>query len=191
MELITLWGGQIVIAHPFFISYHRIVTGEITARELRAFWRERREAAVFDAREEGPYAEAHPFFAVSLPLSKIELSTRALVPRRETPVVVYDAGEGLAAEAARRIAGLGYSDVRVLAGGLSAYEAEGEIYRDVNVPSKAFGELVEAIRGTPSLSAREVKQLIDERADLVVLDVRRFEEYQAMSIPSAVSVPNG
>ena len=165
--------------------------GEISTAEVRAMWRERREVAVFDAREEGPFAEAHPFFAVSLPLSKIELNIGALVPRRETPVVVFDAGEGLAAEAARRIAGHGYRDVRVLAGGLHAYGAEGELFRDVNVPSKSFGELVEAIRGTPSLSARELKRLMDERADMVVLDGRRFEEYQAMSLPTAVSVPNG
>ena len=76
--------------------------------------------------------------------------------------------------------------MRVLAGGLNAYAAEGELFRDVNVPSKGFGELVEAIRGTPSLSAKEVKQLIDERADMVVLDGRRFEEYQAMSLPTAM-----
>ena len=167
------------------------MAGEISTAELRAMWRARREVAVFDAREEGPFAEAHPFFAVSLPLSRIELNIRAMVPRREAPVVVYDAGEGLAREAARRIAGLGYRDVRVLAGGLNAYAAEGELFRDVNVPSKSFGELVEAIRGTPSLSAQELKRLMDERADMVVLDGRRFEEYQAMSLPTAVSVPNG
>jgi rhodanese-related sulfurtransferase len=154
-------------------------------------WRERREVALFDAREEGPFSLEHPFFAVPMPLSRIELSMRALAPRLDTPVVFYDDGEGLAENAAARVAALGYRDVRLLAGGLAAYRAEGEVFRDVNVPSKAFGELVEAVRGTPSLSAREVKRLIDERADMVVLDGRRFEEYRAMSLPTAISVPNG
>src|SRR5262249_10619124 len=67
----------------------------------------------------------------------------------------------------------------------------GEIFRDVNVPSKAFGELVEAIRHTPSLSANEAKALIEAEGNVVVLDVRRFEEYRSMSIPRGVSVPGG
>jgi rhodanese-related sulfurtransferase len=65
------------------------------------------------------------------------------------------------------------------------------VFRDVNVPSKAFGELVEAIRHTPSLSSDEAKALIENETDLVVLDARRFEEYRTMSIPRGVSVPGG
>jgi rhodanese-related sulfurtransferase len=57
------------------------------------------------------------------------------------------------------------------------------------VPSKSFGELVESKRHTPSLSAQEVKALIDSKADVVVMDARRFDEYQTMSIPSGISVP--
>ena len=41
--------------------------------------------------------------------------------------------------------------------------------------SKAFGEWVESIRHTPSLSAQEVKALIDQQADMVVLDARRID----------------
>jgi rhodanese-related sulfurtransferase len=59
------------------------------------------------------------------------------------------------------------------------------------VPSKAFGELVEAIRHTPSVSASEAKALIESERDLVVLDARRFEEYRTMSIPRGISVPGG
>jgi hypothetical protein len=68
-------------------------------------------------------------------------------------------------------------------------DAGGELFRDVNVPSKAFGELVEHERHTPSLSAQEVQALIAGGADMVVLDARRFDEYRTMSIPTAVSVP--
>ncbi|MGV8637346.1 rhodanese-related sulfurtransferase, partial [Pseudomonas aeruginosa] len=55
--------------------------------------------------------------------------------------------------------------------------------------SKAFGELVEAERHTPSLAAEEVQALLDARADAVILDARRFGEYQTMSIPGGISVP--
>ena len=76
-----------------------------------------------------------------------------------------------------------------MTGGLAECQLHGEVFRDVNVPSKAFGELVEAIRHTPLLSVEEVKAILDTRADVVVLDARRFEEYRAMSIPHRISVP--
>lgn len=159
--------------------------------ELRRRWRAGEEVALLDVREEGPYSLAHPFFAVSLPLSQIELRILDLVPRRDAPIVVYDDGEGYAARALPRIAALGYSDVSMLDGGLRGYAQAGEVFRDVNVPSKAFGELVEAIRHTPSLSSDEAKALIESEKNLVVLDARRFEEYRTMSIPRGVSVPGG
>ena len=58
------------------------MTKTITARELRAHWAEGREIALLDVREEGPFAEAHPLFALSVPVSEIETSLPALVPRR-------------------------------------------------------------------------------------------------------------
>ncbi|WP_315750339.1 MULTISPECIES: rhodanese-like domain-containing protein [unclassified Bradyrhizobium] len=164
---------------------------QTTPTELRRRWRAGEEVALLDVREEGPYSLSHPFFAVSLPLSQIELRILDLVPRLNVPVVVYDDGEGYAARAVPRIRALGYTDVSVLAGGLSGYARHGEVFRDVNVPSKAFGELVEAIRHTPSLSADEAKALIERESNLVVLDARRFEEYRTMSIPRGVSVPGG
>lgn len=150
----------------------------------------RREIALLDVREEAPFAECHPLFAANMPLSRIELEAWSRIPRRDTPVVVYDDGEGLAPRAARRLAELGYTDVSLLEGGLAGWrEAGGELFRDVNVPSKAFGELVESKRHTPSLSAQEVKALLDAKANVVVLDARRFDEYNTMSIPGGISVP--
>ena len=163
----------------------------VSPTELRRRWRAAEEVALLDVREEGPYSLSHPFFAVSLPLSQIELRILDLIPRLDAPVIVYDGGEGYAARAIQRIAALGYTDIAILEGGLAGYALTGEVFRDVNVPSKAFGELVEAIRHTPSLSADEAKALIENEKDLVVLDARRFEEYRTMSIPRGVSLPGG
>jgi rhodanese-related sulfurtransferase len=75
---------------------------------------------------------------------------------------------------------------------LRAWIASGaEVFRDVNAPSKAFGELVDATRHTPSISAEDLQAKVRSGADLVVLDARRFEEYRVMSIPTARSVPGG
>jgi len=171
-----------------------------TTAEVRAALLARREIALLDVREEAPFAEAHPLFAANLALSRIELEAWRRIPRRDVPIVVYGddngRGEGLARRAAERLAGLGYTRVSLLDGGLAGWAAAGgELFRDVNVPSKAFGELVEAERHTPSFSAQEVQALLDQqragKADVVVLDARRFDEYQTMSIPGGVSVPGG
>ncbi|MFC6340180.1 rhodanese-related sulfurtransferase [Pseudomonas sp. CCM 7891] len=158
--------------------------------EIRQALLNREELALVDVREEAPFAEAHPLFAANIPLSKLELEVYSRIPRRDTPVTVYDNGEGLVAIAVQRLQALGYTRVSVLEGGLDGWRsAGGELFIDVNVPSKAFGELVESQRHTPSLAAEEVQALLDSEADVVVLDARRFDEYQTMSIPTGISVP--
>lgn len=158
--------------------------------ELRQHLLAKDELALIDVREEAPFALEHPLFAANIPLSKLEIEVYARVPRRDTPVTVYDESEGLAALAVERLRALGYTDVALLEGGLAGWrEAGGELFRDVNVPSKAFGELVESLRHTPSLAAEDVQRLLDDKADVVVLDARRFDEYQTMSIPGGISVP--
>ncbi|KAJ4264211.1 hypothetical protein NW762_005405 [Fusarium torreyae] len=163
----------------------------ITPQALRRHWANRDEIAVLDVREEGPYSIAHPFFALSVPVSEIEAKLPALVPRLSAPIVVYDDGEGYVEHAVQRILTLGYRDIAVLEGGLAGYSRVGEVFRDVNVPSKAFGELVEAIRHTPSLPAPEIKRIIENDKNIVVLDARRYEEYHTMSIPRGQSCPGG
>ncbi|WP_262409167.1 rhodanese-like domain-containing protein, partial [Pseudomonas viridiflava] len=122
--------------------------------EVRRALLDRRELALVDVREEAPFAQAHPLFAANIPLSKLELEVFSRIPRRDTAVTLYDDGEGLADIAQQRLQALGYSDVKQLEGGLQGWrEAGGELFIDVNVPSKAFGELVEHQRATPSLAA--------------------------------------
>ncbi len=158
--------------------------------QIRQALLDQEEVALVDVREEAPFAESHPLFAANIPLSKLELEVYSRIPRRDTQVTVYDNGEGLASRAAERLIALGYTRVSLLEGGLEGWrKAGGELFIDVNVPSKAFGELVESERHTPSLAAEEVQALLDSQADVVVLDARRFDEYQTMSIPTGISVP--
>ena len=148
------------------------------------------EIALLDVREEDPHAQEHPLFAANFPLSRIEVDALSKLPRKDVPIVTLDDGEGYSELAAQRLTELGYLDVSTLKGGVTAWKAAGgEVFKDVNVPSKSFGEFVESKRHTPSLSAQEVKQLIDNHEDVVVVDVRRFDEYQTMSIPTGISVP--
>lgn len=148
------------------------------------------EIALIDVREEHEFAQGHPLFAAQIPLRRIDEEARWRIPRLATPIVVYDDGEGLARKAAVRLEALGYTDVRELEGGLSGWRGAGyELFEDVNSYSKAFGELVEHRRHTPSLPAEEVQALIREKADIRILDARRYDEYHTMSIPTGTSVP--
>jgi predicted metal-dependent enzyme (double-stranded beta helix superfamily)/rhodanese-related sulfurtransferase len=137
-----------------------------------------------------PVRPAHPLFASQLPLSRLELEILDRVPRKDAKIVLYDNGEGLVSPAGKRLAALGYTQIRALAGGLQGWKDAGyELFQDVNSYSKAFGELVEARRHTPSLPAQEVQARIDQGADQVILDSRRFEEYAVMSIPAGSARP--
>ncbi len=156
---------------------------------------DRREIAFLDVREEDPHARSHPLFAANFPLSRVELDAYDKLPRRDVWIVTLDEGDVSTAEsdamlAAQRLVQLGFTNVSVFEGGVRAWAAAGgELFKDVNVPSKSFGELVESRQHTPSLSAQEVKALIDEKADVVLLDVRPFEEFNTMSIPTAINCP--
>jgi rhodanese-related sulfurtransferase len=161
-----------------------------TPAQIRAALLAREEIAIIDVRDEHDFAQGHPLFAAQIPFARIPVEARWRIPRLATPIIVYDDGDGLAEDAAERFVALGFTDVRLLDGGLQAWwEAGYELFQDVNSYSKAFGELVEHRRHTPSLPAEEVQALIREKADIVILDARRYEEYHMMSIPTGRSVP--
>lgn len=132
------------------------------AADILSALRQQQEVALVDVRDEALYATGHPLFAVNIPLSKLELEWLDRIPQRDTAITLYDNGEGLAQTAAERISALGYRHVALLAGDLPGWQAAGgELFIDVNSPSKAFGELVEHHNQTPSLSADEVHALLN------------------------------
>jgi rhodanese-related sulfurtransferase len=162
----------------------------VTPAQIRRALLLREEIALLDVRHEAAYATGHPLFAANMAADRIELEAEIRLPRKDVPIVVYDNGEGLVAQAADRLSALGYTDVRELDGGLQAWRMAGhELFRDVNSYAKAFGELVEQRKHTPSLAAAEVAALIASDAKLAILDVRRPDEYATMNIPGSVSVP--
>jgi rhodanese-related sulfurtransferase len=162
----------------------------VTPSQVRRALLLRDEIALLDVRHEASFATGHPLFAANMAADRIALEAGTRLPRKDVPIVVYDAGEGLVAAATDRLAALGYTNVRQLDGGLQAWQGAGyELFRDVNSYAKAFGELVESRRHTPSLSAEEVAALIAAKANIRILDVRRPDEYATMNIPGSISVP--
>jgi rhodanese-related sulfurtransferase len=166
------------------------VAGSISPVELRNRLRSGGEIAIVDPREEGSFHERHLLMASCLPLSRLELMAPGLLPRRSVPVVVCDAGEGLAERAASRLTAGGYTDVSVLAGGVAAWEAAGfPVYSGVHVPSKAFAEVVEHEMKTPWITVDDLAERQKRGDNMVIFDSRSYEEYHSNSIPGAISVP--
>jgi rhodanese-related sulfurtransferase len=162
----------------------------VTPPQVRCALLLREEIAFLDLRREAAYATGHPLFAANMAADRITLEAETRLPRKDVPIVVYDAGEGLVPSATDRLMALGYTNIRHLDGGLEAWRMAGfELFQDVNSYAKAFGELVESRRHTPSLTADEVAALIAAKANIAILDVRRFDEYATMNIPGSISVP--
>ncbi len=159
---------------------------------VRAMLRDGAEMALIDVREEGVFSEeGHLFFANSVPLSRLELMIRDLVPRQSTRIVVHDGGgEDLAERAAAKLAQMEYGNLATMAGGARAWAAAGfELFTGINVPSKAFGELVEHHCKTPHIAASELKRRLDAGEEVLIVDSRPIGEFRNMSIPGAFDCP--
>lgn len=162
----------------------------IRYQDIRQKLLDQEEIAIVDLREEHIFAQNHPLFATNISLSRLEIEILNRIPRLDTLVVLYDDGDGRVERAYAKLKQYGYRHVYVLEDGIQGWQRDGgELFIDVNSASKAFGELVEHHKGTPSLSAEELQAKINAQENIVILDARRFDEYQTMSIPMGVSVP--
>ena len=164
----------------------------ITPQALKAALADGEEVAVLDVRETGVFARRHLLFAASAPLWRLELLIDRLVPRRGTRTVLVDGDGTLAHEAAAKLVRLGWRNVSVLAGGTDGWEAAGyEVFSGTNVPSKAFGEVIEHEKHTPWITSAELEERLARGDNIVVVDSRTPEEFTAFSLPFAHSLPGG
>jgi rhodanese-related sulfurtransferase len=177
-------------SHPSSFS----TSPSVSPITLKQWLHDGAEISLLDVREHGQYGESHLFYAVPLPYSRLEVDVGRLVPRLTTRIVAYDDGanDTIAGRAATRLAGLGYTNVSVLAGGIAAWREAGlTCFAGVNLPSKTFGELAEEVYHTPRISAGDLAGKLAAKENVVVLDGRPYAEFQKMSIPQAVCCPNG
>ncbi len=165
---------------------------EISAGQLRDWLYDDAELALLDVREPGQIADGHILFSAPLPYSRFELDMPHLVPNPGVRIVLCDAGDGVAVRAAMRARALGYGRVSCLAGGVAAWARAGHtLYQGVNVPSKAFGELVEHACGTPHIAPQELARLRSGQSEMVIVDGRTGAEFGRMKIPGGQWCPNG
>lgn len=182
-----------------FMAKAKILTPVLSVQQVKAMLKSGEVFAFFDVREEGEFStQGHPLFATPLPLSRLEPRALALLPDPGTRIVLMDSGDdaqdpqwaGRANRAAAKLSQLGYTNLSVVKGGLKAWRDAGyEVFTGVNVPSKAFGEVVEHENDTPRIDAADLQKLVDAKTDLVILDSRPMPEFNNMSIPGGVDCP--
>ena len=128
----------------------------ITSSDLSKLLESGTRHALLDVRERATYERGHIYRATSLPRRLLETRLPRLVTARATPIVVYDDTGPLAALAAKMLGAMGYTDVRVLDGGLSAWR----------VPdSRSFDRSDEVIIATRMVADQLARRLaINERA---------------------------
>jgi rhodanese-related sulfurtransferase len=148
--------------------------------------------AALDVRERAAYERGHIYWSTSLPRRLLEARLPGLVTAKATPIVLIDA-DGTVADLARpTLAAMGYTDVRVLEGGLAAWRAAGRpLVQGLNVPSKVFGERALHEWKTPQVTCPELAERIARGDDMVIVDSRTPEEYHRGCIPGSVSMPGG
>jgi rhodanese-related sulfurtransferase len=164
----------------------------VTASDLRNLIVGPDELALIDLREGGVFSKSHLLFAISCPLSRLEIFIEGLVPLKTVKLVLCaSAIDGdMTTTGAARLSKLGYSDVSILEGGIEGWGAYGyELFSGVNVPSKAFGEFIEATYKTPHVKAHDIERMKKDGEDFIILDSRPYSEYHTMNIPGGIDVP--
>jgi rhodanese-related sulfurtransferase len=171
------------------------------ASDLSTFLETSTRHALLDVRERAAYERGHIYRATLLPRRLLESKLPRIVTAPATPIVLYDDGHltamggqvhdgALTALAAKTLAAMGYTDVRVLEGGLAAWRAAGgRMVQGLNVPSKVFGEQALHKYRTPEVTCPELKARIDRGERMVLVDSRTPEEYSRGCIPGAWSMP--
>lgn len=168
------------------------MTTEISAATLREWLYDGDELALLDVREPGQMILGHILFSAPLPYSRFEIDLIRLAPNPSVRMVLCDEGDGVAQHAATRAVTLGYTSIHILTGGVNSWAKAGHtLYQGVNVPSKAFGELIEHASETPRMTAAQIAEMQRSGVNMTIVDGRPLSEYTKMSIPGADCCPNG
>lgn len=111
-----------------FQSYLKDIKSQIketNVLDLKKVVDARNGEAVIDVREQDEYVQGYIPGSRWIPRGFLESRIEDAVPNRETPIILYCAGGTRSALSARALADLGYSNVKSLEGGFSAWKRAG------------------------------------------------------------------
>lgn len=149
--------------------------------------RDTENVAVLDVRTADEYAEGHVAGATWAPGGQAVQATDEYVAVRAATIVLVCDGSVRSVLTAAWLRWMGLPDVRVLRGGLPAWvSAGGAVERGHPVP-EVFG-LAEARAKTRTVTAAELRAMLDRRPVPVVIDVDPSDAYTRAHVPGATWV---
>ena len=114
---------------PTFQSYLKGIKSEIKEIDVsgtKQIWdRKGGDVALIDVREPDEYAQGYIPGATWIPRGYLEIRIEETVPDRDKPVIIYCAGGVRSALATRSLHEMGYTNVKSMAGGFSAWKGGG------------------------------------------------------------------
>ena len=162
----------------------------IDASTLNDLLKSEGEFALLDVREATAFSNGHLWLANALPYSRLELKVRRFVPRTSTQIILCDQDDGLAEQAARVLGQMGYSNTKLLMGGIRAWKDAGYDLVDGNyVIAHSLGYFIEDYYATPVISARELQSRLKNNEPMMIVDCRAEPEHQHASLPGSISIP--
>jgi hydroxyacylglutathione hydrolase len=130
-------------------------------------------AVILDVRDAAAFGEGHIPGALNIGLGGQFASWAGSLISMSAPIVIVAGSDEKVAEAQLRLARVGLENIHgYLAGGIEAWQ-EAALGLDV----------------VPQISVAELKDLIEARPDLQIVDVRRPAEYESGHAPHATSAP--
>ena len=168
------------------------VPQSISVEEVKSLLDSDATLAFIDVREPGEYNASHIPGSSLVPRRELEFRMARLVPHAGTLIIVTDDDGRRSTLAARTLENMGYSQVRVMEGGIARWTtADLPTQWGVNVPSKDFGERMSVEHRVPELHPQEVHTRLQRGENLVILDSRTPQEHRRNTIPQARSAPGG
>lgn len=163
---------------------------KISPKVLRSWLTDGDELAVIDVRHLESFSREHLWFAINLPLANLKAQIRRFVPRLATRLILFDDGDGAVERAAVILAGMGYSNVHGVEGGIRQCYKDGFSLVDGNyVVQHAFGFFLRDQFNIPIVRADELKSKIDTGECFILIDSRPKIEFSESTIPGSVNIP--
>jgi rhodanese-related sulfurtransferase len=161
----------------------------IDAPTLRRWLEDGQELAVIDVRSTTAFAKGEPLYASNLPAAELLAQIDRFVPRKAVRTVLVDDNGGDARHLAALLRERGWTQVVALDGGVHAWTQQGGELPTFDTSGLKFSVGVRDERGTPVVTAKQLVELRQNNADVVVLDTRTTDEFAKGHVPGAISVP--
>jgi len=152
----------------------------ITTDELKEKLEKKEDIVLLDVQDRESYISKHIPNAINIPLE--ELANKKDKLPKEKEIIVMSAGEkidkcGSCREAAKTLATMGFPHIRYYKEGIAAWEEEG------------LPLIIGNTTSYKNINIDQLKQEIDDKEDIMIVDIRDKAEYDNSHIKGAIHMP--